>query len=121
MPREASTEQRKDALVAAALKSLHSRKDAIVHGIHNVLLATEVFFRRLDRGVPQQKLDLFEISARLPAQFRACAPQIMGRQVLDANLVRVMQHDFPNRRGAQRRARYLVILSNRPKYFLLRD
>jgi hypothetical protein len=55
------------------LKFLHSRKDAIVDGVHNVLLASEVFFRGLDRGVTQQKLYLFEIPAGLPAQFRACA------------------------------------------------
>ncbi len=71
MPREASTKQRKNALVAVALKFLDSRKDPIVHCIHNVLLATEVFFRGLDRGVPQQKLYLFEIPSGLSAQFRA--------------------------------------------------
>jgi hypothetical protein len=32
-----------------------------------------------------------------------------------------MQHDFPHRRGAERGARYLVILSHRPKYLPLRD
>jgi hypothetical protein len=72
MPWEASTGQRKDALIAIVLKFLDSRKDPIVHRIHNVLLATEVFFRGLDRRVPQQKLYLFEIPSGLPAQFRAC-------------------------------------------------
>jgi len=71
--------------------------------------------------MPQQKLYLLEIPAGLPAQLRACAPQIVGRQVLDADPVRVMQHDFPNRGGAQRGARHLVILSDRPKYLPLRD
>jgi hypothetical protein len=33
-----------------------------------------VLFRGLDRGVPQQKLYLFEIASRPPAQFRARAP-----------------------------------------------
>ena len=66
---------RKGALVAIALKSLHSRKDPIVHGVRYVLLASEVFFRGLDGRMPQQKLYLFEIAAGLPAQFRACAPQ----------------------------------------------
>jgi hypothetical protein len=59
-------------LVAVALKSLDSCKDAIVHRVHDVLLAAEVFFRGLDGSVPQQKLDLFEIAPGLAAQFRAC-------------------------------------------------
>jgi hypothetical protein len=52
------------------LKFLDSRKDPIVHRVHNVLLTPEVFFRCLDRGVPQEKLYLFEIPAGPPAQFR---------------------------------------------------
>jgi hypothetical protein len=44
-----------------------------------------------------------------------------GRQVLDADLVRVMQHDLPNRRRAKRRSRHLVVLAHRPKYFPLGD
>jgi hypothetical protein len=103
------------------LKSLHPRKDAIVHGVRNILLASQVFFRGLNRGVPEQKLYLLKIPSRLAAQFRARAPQIMGRQVFDADLVRVMQHDLPHRRGAQRGARHLIILSYRPKYLPLGD
>jgi hypothetical protein len=112
---------RKDALVAIALKSLHSRKDPIVHRVRNILLAAQVFFRRLNRGVPEQKLYLLKIASGLPAQFCACAPQIVGRQVLDADLVRVMQHDLPDRRRAERGARHLVVLSHRPKYPSLGD
>jgi hypothetical protein len=59
------------SLVAVALKSPDSRKDAIVHGVHDVLLATEVFFRGLDGSVPRQKLYLLEIASGLAAQFRA--------------------------------------------------
>jgi hypothetical protein len=35
--------------------------------------------------------------------------------------VRVVEHDFPNRGCAQRRARHLSILSYRPKYLLVGD
>ena len=70
--------------------------------------------------MPQQKLDQFEILAGLAAQFCARPPQIVGRQVLDANLVRAMQHDFPDRGGAKRGVRHLVIFSYRPKYLPLR-
>src|SRR5208282_1572320 len=41
--------------------------------------------------------------------------------MLDPDQVRVMQHDLPHRRRAQRGARHLVILSDRPKYLPLRD
>jgi hypothetical protein len=67
-------EHKKDSLAAVALKFLDSRKDPIVHGVHNVLLATEVFFRGLDGRMPQQKLYLFEIPAGLAAQFCARPP-----------------------------------------------
>jgi hypothetical protein len=60
MPRAARRTE-KGALVAVALEFLHSRKYAIVHRVHNVLLTAEISFRGLDRGVPQQKLYLFEI------------------------------------------------------------
>jgi hypothetical protein len=66
------TAQNEDALLAVALKFLDSRKDAIVHGVRNVLLTAEVFFRRLDGRMPQQKLYLLEIPAGLAAQFLAC-------------------------------------------------
>ncbi len=67
------TAQNKDALLAGALNFLDSRKDAIVHGVRYVLLTAEIFFRGLDRGVPEQKLYLLEISSGLAAQFCACA------------------------------------------------
>jgi hypothetical protein len=72
------TAQNKDALVAVALKSCYSREDAIVHGVHDVLFASEIFFRGLNRGVSEQKLDLFEIPAGLPAQFRSRPSQVVG-------------------------------------------
>jgi hypothetical protein len=43
-----SQQNKKDALVTVALKLVHSGKYPIVHRVHNVLLATEVFVRRLD-------------------------------------------------------------------------
>jgi hypothetical protein len=66
--------RKKDALVSVALKFLNSHKDPIVHGILNILLSSQVFFRGLNRGVPEQKFYLFEIPSGLPAQFRARPP-----------------------------------------------
>jgi hypothetical protein len=68
----ATSGREKSALVAVALKSLDSCKDAIVHRVHDVLLATKVFFRGLDGSVAQQKLYLLELASGLAAQFRAC-------------------------------------------------
>jgi hypothetical protein len=38
--------------------------------------------------VPQQKLDLLEIAAILPAQLRASPAQVVGAEVLDPDLLR---------------------------------
>jgi len=37
--------------------------DTIVHSITDSLFAAKISLRRLDRNVPEQKLDLFEFSA----------------------------------------------------------
>jgi hypothetical protein len=74
MPWATSRTEKKDGLVTVALKFLDPRKDPIVHGVRNILLASRVFFRGLNRGVPEQKLYLFKIPAGFPAQFRAGAP-----------------------------------------------
>jgi hypothetical protein len=43
--------------------------------------------RRLDRGVPQQELDLLQIPAVLPAEFGTGPAQIVGAEVLDPDLL----------------------------------
>jgi hypothetical protein len=56
--------------------------DLVVHGESELLLAAEVLFRRLDRHVAEQELDLVELAAGQMAESRTCAPQIMGRQLI---------------------------------------
>jgi hypothetical protein len=46
-----------------------------------VLLASDVPFCRLYRGVPKQKLDLFEFASTSVAEARAAATKIVGGQV----------------------------------------
>ena len=38
--------------------------DVVIHSSANTLLASEVSFRRLDRNVSEQELDLFQLSAK---------------------------------------------------------
>jgi hypothetical protein len=68
MPRAARLKD-EDALIAVALKSLHPRKDPIVHCVRNILLAPKIFFRGLNRRMPEQKLYLFKIPAGLLKSF----------------------------------------------------
>ena len=55
--------------------------DVVVHSSANTLLASEVSFRRLDGNVSEQKMDLFQFSARGTTELRAGAPQIMWRHL----------------------------------------
>ena len=71
------------ALVPAARiesVALHANLDAIVDGLDEILFGAEVPFGGLDGGVTEQQLDLLQIPARLPAQFRTRSPQIVRRQ-----------------------------------------
>src|SRR5580658_9268507 len=52
--RRAASRTEKGALVAVALKFLHSRKHAIVNRVLNVLLAAKVFFRSGSRRAPAE-------------------------------------------------------------------
>jgi hypothetical protein len=47
----------------------------------------EISFRRLNRTVPQQKLNLLQIAPVLAAQFRAGASQVAGAEVLDPDVL----------------------------------
>ena len=62
----------KTALVAVALKFLHSRKDPIVHCVRNILLVSQVFFRGLNRGVPFDQTPLY---AALPENHPAAGAE----------------------------------------------
>jgi hypothetical protein len=50
----------------------------IVHRDLDILLRAQVALGGLDRGVPQQELDLLQIPAVLPAQFGACRLPIVN-------------------------------------------
>lgn len=52
--------------------------EPVVHCAPELLFASQVPFSRLDRDVPQEKLDLIQLAAREVAQSGAGAPKIMG-------------------------------------------
>ena len=56
--------------------------EKIIHRMPEILFAAEIAFRGLDRGVPQQKLNLLKLTAAVVAQLRTSSPQIMRRDVL---------------------------------------
>ena len=60
----------------------------IVHCDLNVLLRPQVTLSGLDRGVPEQELDLLEIAAVLAAELRASPTEVVGAEVLDPDLLR---------------------------------
>jgi hypothetical protein len=48
----------------------------VVHRNCDVLLRTKISFRRLDRGVAEEKFDLLQVAAVLAAQLRTGPPQM---------------------------------------------
>lgn len=70
--------------------------DVVVHSSANTLLASEVSFRRLDRNVSEQKLDLFQFSARGMTELREGTPQIMWRHLRQTEGFRILLYHVPN-------------------------
>jgi hypothetical protein len=60
----------------------------VVHCDDNFLLRTQITFRRLDRGVAEEKFDWLQVAAILSAQLRAGPSQIVRSKVLDPDLFR---------------------------------
>jgi hypothetical protein len=60
-----------------------------VHGATQFLLAPEVPFRRLNRHVSQEELDLIQFAAGEVAQTRAGPSQVVRRELIDAGAVGV--------------------------------
>src|SRR5271156_156873 len=51
--------------------------------------------------MPQEKLDLFKVAPRLPAEFGAGPAKVVGPESLDANLLRRLLDDRPDGPVAQ--------------------
>ena len=65
----------------------------IVRRMSEILLATEITFRRLDRCMPQQELDLLQFAAAAVAQFGTSSPQVMrGNPLQSSSLAAGLDH-----------------------------
>jgi hypothetical protein len=58
----------------------------IIHRDLDVLLRPQIAFGGLDRGMPEQELDLLQIPAILAAELGAGAAQVVGAEVLVPDL-----------------------------------
>ena len=67
--------------------------DRVIHSDSDLLFRPEIPLGGLDGRVPEQELDLLEIAARLAAELGAGAPEVMGAEVLDADLARGLLDD----------------------------
>jgi hypothetical protein len=66
------------ALVVVSVSSIRLDTQPIVHGGPELLLASQIALGRLNRHMPQEKLDLVQLSARKVAQAGAGAPVMPG-------------------------------------------
>ena len=64
------------------------QSQVVVHRDLDILLGAQIALRGLDRRMPQQKLDLLEVSALFAAELRAGAAEVVGAEVLDPDLLR---------------------------------
>lgn len=60
----------------------------VIYGDLDILIGSEISFRRLDRRMPEQEFDLLEVPAILPAQFGAGTTKVMGSKMFDPDLLR---------------------------------
>ena len=65
-----------------------SKSEIVVHGDLDLLVRPQIPLRGLDRRVAEQEFDLLQIPAILSAQLSAGATEIVGAEVLDADLLR---------------------------------
>jgi hypothetical protein len=64
--------------------------------VNQILLGTQISFGRLNRGVAQKQLDLLKLPAGGPAQFGACAPEVMRGYANDPGCFRILLQHLPD-------------------------
>ena len=72
---------------------------SVIDGKAQFLLAAEVPFRRLDRDVSKQKLDLVQLTSGKMAEPRAAAPKIVRREFFDTRTLCRGLDDLPQYLG----------------------
>jgi len=61
---------------------IYSEVEKIIYWVPEILFAAEIAFGGLDRCVPQQKLNLLQLTTAVVAQLRTGSSQIMRCNVL---------------------------------------
>src|SRR3984893_3969683 len=74
----------------------HLQSYGIVHGLSQRLLRPQVPLRRLDRGMAEEQLDLFQLPARLAAQFGAGPAQVVRRELAQMRGLGITHHQAPD-------------------------
>jgi len=70
--------------------------DPVIDGRSNPLLAAQVAFGSLNRDVPEQKLNLLQLTSRGVAQPSAGPAKIVRLDLGDAKLFRCLFYDVPH-------------------------
>jgi hypothetical protein len=63
---------------------VRSEVKKIIHWMSEILFAAEIAFRRLDRGMPQQELNLLQLATARVAQLRTGSAQVMRCNMLQS-------------------------------------
>src|ERR1051325_11390131 len=62
--------------------SLHLQMQVVARRVRQILLHSEIPFRRLNRRVAERELDLIQLGAAFESQFGEGAPEVVGRDRL---------------------------------------
>src|ERR1051326_6229619 len=79
-----------------SLLPIRCQLEKIVYRMSEILLAAEVALGRLYRGVPQQELNLLQLSSAVMTQLRTGPPQVVGCDVFQARSPTAGPHHVPH-------------------------
>ena len=72
------------SLMVCLLLRVRSEVEKIVHRMSEILFAAKVAFRGLDRCMPQQELNLLQLTTAVVKQFRTGSTQVVRGNVLQS-------------------------------------
>jgi hypothetical protein len=87
---------RSELIIIFLRSPLRSEVKKIVHWMSEILFAAEIAFRCLDRCMPQQELNLLQLTAARVAQLRTGSSQVMRRNVLQSRSLATGLHYVPD-------------------------
>src|SRR5207302_7222983 len=93
----------------------------IVHRVSEILFAAEIPLGRLHRRMPQQELNLLQFTTTVVTQLRACSPQVVRRDVLQARPRAARLYHVPDNILRDATAPDLSFPGNCSEDFALRD